>query len=278
MALAIELGGILDEIWNERIEAAGRDEAAMLVRQEFGEAVAAALKTGGQVLWIGGSLLGPDRAEGKSPFEFGNDAVVGLATVMQIGGELVSGAITLFAEDNRYAAAALTRQLVEVEYLAWAFAEDEEEAEKWMRSSKDERQELWQPRHLRARADGRFRGVDYGLHCGKGGHPSPEGIYLLPDHYSPDASAPLWWCDMAIHGHSVWSYALAAAERLGQGDVLSSLEEASALSEVEGRWRNEDPFIELMDEACARQARRRGGLAGILLGLRQEGEALENPP
>lgn len=262
----------MDELWDMRIEVAGRDEAAAEVRREFSEAVAAALRAGGRLLWIGGSLLGPDRAEGRSPFDFGNDAVVGLATVMQIAGELVSGAITLFERDNRYAAAALTRQLVEVEYLAWAFAEDEEEAERWMRSSKEERQELWQPRHIRERAGGRFRGFDYGLHCGKGGHPSPEGIHLLPDHYSPDASTPLWWCDMAIHGNNVWDYALSAAEKLDYKDELNALGEAGSLRETESRWKAEDPFVELMKEGWRRQTRRKGGLMAIMEKLREDRE------
>jgi hypothetical protein len=144
-------------------------------------------------------MFGPDRAEGESPFEFGSDATVGLAAVLQIAGELVSGAITLLGEDNRYAAAALLRQLVEVEYLAWAFAEDEEEARKWMQSTKEQRQQLWQPRHLRERAGGRFRGSDYGQHCGRGGHPSPEGLTLLPDHSAPEVKPAIWWCDMAMH-------------------------------------------------------------------------------
>lgn len=43
------------------------------------------------------------------------------------------------------------RQLVEVEYLTWAFAEDEDEAMRWMRSTKEERMRFWQPRHIRAR-------------------------------------------------------------------------------------------------------------------------------
>jgi hypothetical protein len=259
----------LDEATKEAVEEAARDHVAAKLREDFAEALAVALRAGGKALWIGGAMIGPDRAEGRSPFDFGSDATVGLATVLQIAGELVSGATALFKEGNRYAAAALTRQLVEVEYLAWAFGEDEEEAEKWMRSSKEERQELWQPRHIRARAEGRFRGFDYGLHCGKGGHPSPEGIFLLPDHFAPDASAPLWHCDMVIHGHSVWRYALGAAKKLDWEDALASLEEGQVLSQSEQKWRKADPFMELL----RRRTRPRGGLAGILLGMRDQERA-----
>lgn len=133
---------------------------------------------------------------------------------MQIAGELMAGAIALLRDENRYAAAALVRQLVEVEYLAWAFAEDEEEAQQWMRSDKAERRKFWQPIRIRERAGGRFRGLDYAEHCGKGGHPSPEGIYLLPDHQAPEASAAFWWCDLAVHGDSVWRCAGSASRGL----------------------------------------------------------------
>lgn len=259
----------MDETTQAEVEAASRDEEATRVREEFGNALAVALRAGGKALWIGGSMIGPDRAEGNSPFEFGSDATVGLATVLQIGGELVGGGIALHGEGNRYSAAALTRQLVEVEYLAWAFGEDEEEAERWMRSSSQERREMWQPRHLRERADGRFRGVDYGLHCGQGGHPSPEGIQLLPEHYSPAASAKLWFTDMVIHGHSVWRYALAAGARLAHLETLESLDETRELAEVEERWRGMDPFLDLM----RRRGRPRSPLAEILLDSRRERES-----
>ncbi len=258
----------MDDGLRDALEAAARDEAGAEARKQFGECLSVTLRAGGQALWIGGAMIGPDRAEGQSPFDFGSDATVGLATVMQIAGELVSGAVLLLSEGNRYAAAALIRQLVEVKYLAWAFAEDEEEARDWMRSSRKERQRFWKPARIRERAGSRFRGVDYWEHCGKGGHPSPEGIYLLPDHYAPEASASFWWCDMAIHGHSVWRYALAAVKQLGQEDVLTSLNEANALQEAETRWRDEDPFIEL----CSRLNPPPGGLVGTLVRLKQERE------
>jgi len=193
---------------------------------------------------------------------------VGLATVLQIAGELLSGSLLLFREDNRYAGAALVRQLVEVEYLAWAFAEDEEEARNWMRSTKEERQRLWKPGHIRERADGRFRGVDYGEHCGKGGHPSPEGIYLLPDHSAPEASASFWLCDMAIHGHSVWKYALSASRQLDHDDTLLAVDRNHDLECTARRWRDKDPFVEL----CRRLNRPVGPLEATLKQLRKERE------
>lgn len=225
------------------IDEAGRDDVGVRTRQEVSDAATAALRSGGQILWVGGYILGTDRRDGESPFDFGSDATVALATVMQIAGELLSGATVLFKQDNLYAAAALVRQLVEVEYLAWAFAEDEDEARNWMRSSKEDRQRFWQPRHIRERADGRFRGSDYGEHCGRGGHPSPEGAALLPDHSSSVGLAPLWWYDMVSHGLSVWSYSVAAGGKLGYADQLASIDEQVDLTAAKERWRKEDPLI-----------------------------------
>lgn len=260
----------LDEILDTRIEAASRDQSGEQMRRELGESVAKSLRAAGQMLWMDGAIVGPDRASGKSPFDFGNDATVGLATVLQIAGELVGGAVALLAVENRYAAAALVRQLVEVEYLAWAFAEDQEEATNWMRSTKKERHHFWRPSHIRERAGGRFRGTDYADHCGKGGHPSPEGIYLLPDHYRPDASTAVWWCDLVIHGTSVWRYASAAAASLGHGEVFTSLAETEGLSEAERRWRESDPFMPIMDELRRHQSP--GPLATLLVELRKDRE------
>lgn len=237
----------MDETLRQAIAAAIRDESAARLRDDFANALVAAFRRAGKVLWVDGAMFGPDRAEGHSPFEFGSDATVGLATVLQIAGELMSGVVVLFTGDNRYAAAALARQLVEVEYLAWAFGEAEDEAERWMRSSKEERLDLWQPKHIRSRPGSRFRGSDYGLHCGRGGHPSPEGLSLLPDHSAPDAANRLLFCDAVIHGNSVWDHALIAARKLGHEDAMSSLGEARLLSEARRQWRASDPFLPLLD-------------------------------
>lgn len=235
----------MDPTIEKALERASNDEAAERMRREVCEAVAAALQATGALLLIGGSMIGRDRPQGESPFGFGSDAVVGLSTVAQIGGELLSGGAVLLKEGNRYAAAALLRQLVEVEYLAWAFAEDQNEARAWLRSTKEERQRFWQPRHIREHAGGRFRGSDYSEHCGKGGHPSPEGALLLPGHNHPIASAAIWWCDMAMHGVSIWRYTADAAQELGYGEGINKLDEVQAIAATERTWREGDELLEL---------------------------------
>src|SRR5438067_701261 len=80
--------------------------------------LASTLRETGRLLWVGGYLLGSDRVTRSSPFGFGSDATVGLATVVQIAGELMDGAASLLDRENIYGAAALIRQLVEIEYLS----------------------------------------------------------------------------------------------------------------------------------------------------------------
>jgi hypothetical protein len=123
-------------------------------------------------------MLGTDRRDGESPFGFGSDATVGLAIVAEIAAELISGTLTLLDQDGLYGAAALLRQLVEVEYLCWAFAEDEDEAKRWMRlgAAVCAGPGAASSHALALNARGRGRGVDHDLPCLGG---SKAGANLL---------------------------------------------------------------------------------------------------
>ncbi len=246
-----------DESVKEAIVQAGEDENGRALRTKLGDALAIAFTKVGKYLWMAGSIIGPDRVEGTSPFGFGSDATVGLGTIVQIAGELSSGVVSLLGQGNRYAAAALLRQMVEVEYLAWAFAEDEQEAMNWLRSDRAERMRMWQPARIRKRAGGRFRGVDYALHCEAGGHPTPDGNRLLrsTDQKEPDFFA---WSELLFHGLSVWDYALDAADHLGYGNEIRALPEAKFLNASRERRQAHDPLIAAL------------AVAGDLLGSRRD--------
>lgn len=132
----------------------------------------------------------------------------GADKLCQTAASLVAGATSLLAAGNSYAASALNRQLVEVEYLAWTFGEDEEEARSWLRSNKQERLQRWHPRHRRERSAGRFRGSDYDEHCEYGSHPTPDGCRTL---LTADEAQ-----------REVLLYAWRAVERLGPADAGQS--------------------------------------------------------
>ena len=142
--------------------------------------------------------------------------------LLKIGAALISGASNLFQADNAYAAAALVRQLVEVEYLAWAFEDNKEEAERWMDSSKDERKKFFTPAKLRQAAQGRFRGKDYGYHCELGGHPVPEAGLLLNN---PHKTAQLLLSDMLGHSGRIWDHLVRWADGKAKQDAILSRRE-----------------------------------------------------
>lgn len=221
------------------------DEAGRCAREEVCRKLGTTLRDGGELLWVGGYTLGTDRRDGESPFGFGNDATVGLATVIQVGAELTQGAVTLFEREGLYAGAALVRQLVEVEYLAWAFAEDQAEAMDWMRSDKDERLARWQPRHIRKRSGGRFRASDYGSHCDRGGHPTPNSTALLSGH--SNESLAMWWVDLAHHALSTWEYGIVAAPKLevDYTDQLTDIAKRNDLQAAITAWRERDKLVAL---------------------------------
>jgi hypothetical protein len=232
------------------VEAAANDADGRGAREGVCKALAATFRMAGERLWAGGYILGTDRRDGRSPFGFGSDATVGLAVVMQVAGELMSGTIELLAHGNLYGAAALLRQLVEAEYLTWAFAEDEQEATMWMRSSRSERLRMWQPRHLLTRSGGRFRATDYHGHCERGGHPTPDATMLLPGH-GRYQSPELWRLDLAEHGVSAWRYAMDAAQRLGYQDWVQSASDEHGLPDAIVCWEKRDSLRSVARETRA---------------------------
>jgi hypothetical protein len=83
----------------------------------IGRPLGPAFDSVGRSLWLLGNIICADRVEGRSPFGHGSDAMVGVAVLVQVAGQLTSGSVRLLEADNLYSALALIRQLVEVEYL-----------------------------------------------------------------------------------------------------------------------------------------------------------------
>jgi hypothetical protein len=227
------------DAFRKLIDELAADKAGQKARSRACETFADALSKAGLMLWMTGYHLGADRVSGASPFDFGNDEAVGIATVAQIGGELGTGAIALLKADNKYAAAALTRQLVEVEYLAAAFAEEHEIAADWLRSDSKRRQQFWSPKHLRKRANGAFLNSDYWSHCDMGGHPSTDGMVLLPGHQ--DTPIALSWADLAGHLLGIWKSVLRATERVLDSPIPPEWK-LPDVPAVVARWEQKDPL------------------------------------
>ncbi|MGH9344315.1 MAG: hypothetical protein ACRD19_11210 [Terriglobia bacterium] len=164
------------------INLAASDKNLVQCRHSLADFSAATFLDAGTELHVLGHLIGSDRVDGTSPFGHGSDETVAISVLLRIGSQLVSSAADLFKDGRHYAAAALVRQMVEIEYLAWAFEARDREGQRWLRSDEKERQAFFTPAKLRKAAEGKFRGKDYGYHCELGGHPMPEAGVLLSNN------------------------------------------------------------------------------------------------
>lgn len=192
---------------------------------------------------MGKTLHGFDHVsgtDGASPFGLGNDSAVAVSMLLRIGGELVSGAADLIIDGRCYAGCALIRQLVEIEYLAWAFETKDEEAARWLRSSREERQAFFTPAKLRKAAEGRFRSVDYGYHCELGGHPVPRSWQLL---IGDTAVAQLMLSDCLGHSGRIWDHVVRWSKGTQWADIVAS--KNKAMLEKYLRWKAIDALTAL---------------------------------
>ncbi|MCJ0949448.1 hypothetical protein F6X56_02780 [Rhodococcus erythropolis] len=131
---------------------------------------------------------------------------VAVANVAITAQQLAQGAGNLVELRNYYSAAALARQLVEFEYLMWAFDDDPGSIGDWVQSDRDAREARWGPKAIYARDGNHFRRSDYGRHCEQGGHPTPAGIQLsLPDPDRGTAIFALQLSDLIFHVAAIWS-------------------------------------------------------------------------
>ncbi|MFI6161683.1 hypothetical protein ACIA59_17260 [Micromonospora haikouensis] len=160
-----------------------------------------------------------------------------------IGCELLSGIVALASGRWAYGAAALVRQLVEVEYLAWAVGHDPSDAIEWLKSTKQQRLARWQPGKIRGRADGRFPNTDYGYHCEAGGHPTPEAARTILDNR--DAWVEIALYEAAHHGSNAWHYLVGAFQDFGIPLSDSLDRNHGALDAAIGEWRRLDRLTEL---------------------------------
>lgn len=167
------------------------------LRLETSSAGAVGLRDAGRSLHVIGHLIGDGRVSGRSPRGNGDDAQVAVGVLAQIAADLLDASAPLLSGSNHYAGAALLRQVVEVEYLTWAFANGKREASDWLNSTHRERAEFFTPHRLRQISDGRFSPSDYRHHCEQGGHPVPKAIPLLGS--SDITTAQMLLVDLLLH-------------------------------------------------------------------------------
>lgn len=205
------------DLSREAIRRAAVDPSSIAARSNFAAFAADTFKSLGEKLFVCGHILGADRRDGVSPFGHGDDAVVAVSMLLRIASELVSGCADLVNSRRHYAGASLVRQLVEVEYLAWAFEKNDEECRRWLRSTREERHSFFTPAKLRKAAGGHFRSADYSFHCELGGHPVPGSWRLLND---AEATGQLMLSDCLGHSTHIWNHFLGWAKNCNADDKV----------------------------------------------------------
>ncbi len=194
----------------------------------------------GTELHVLGNLIGPDRSDGASPFGHGSDETVAVSLLLRIASQLVSSSADLFEDGRTYSAAALLRQMVEIEYLAWAMETRDREGERWLRSNREQRESFFTPAKLRNAAQGKFRGKDYGYHCELGGHPVPGASVLLGD----DSVVPqLMLADLLGHTGRIWDHLIGWSRRSSSGEPIFS--RGLEMSKRFSAWKSNDPLAGL---------------------------------
>ncbi len=222
------------------IRAAAKDASLRLHRTELATLATDVFSRVGQELHVLGHIVGADRQSGQSPFGHGTDETVGVSLLFRIAAQLSSAAMELFAGGHNYAAAALLRQIVEIEYLAWAFETRDRDAERWLRSDRKERERFFSPRKLRDAANDRFRGKDYGYHCELGGHPVPTAPMLLAEN----SDLPqLLIADLLGHLGRIWDHLVGWARNSSHGDPI--LQWHSRMLDRFTAWKSLDPLSAL---------------------------------
>lgn len=223
------------------VSVAALDPKLVTARKDLASFASSVFSEVGTQLEVAGYIFGTDRKERKSPFRYGSDEVVGMSILLRIGAQLVSASAELLTEGRPYAGAALLRQIVEIEYLAWAFDNRHQDAERWLRSDQEIREKFFRPAKLRAASEGKFRGKDYGFHCELGGHPVPTATVLLKD---VQLTAQLLLSDLLGHTGGIWNHFVGWAKK--HEDYTAQFKShALTMSQKFRDWNSSDPLVEL---------------------------------
>lgn len=222
------------------IASAVQDESLIKFRFELAHFAAETFLNSGKELQVFGHIFGTDRKTGASTHGHGDDETVAVSILLKTAAQLISASADLFKDGRSYAAAALLRQIVEIEYLAWAIETNDKDGEKWLRSDRKEREEFFKPSKLRKASNGKFRSQDYGYHCEFGGHPVP-GVDGLLDNRLDMQQVLL--SDLLGHAGRIWNHFASWAKNKPQGKYLYLRNQQ--MSEKYSVWKSLDPLFEL---------------------------------
>lgn len=170
-----------------------------------------------------------------------SEEAIAVSLLLRVAAQLASASADLFSDNRHYAAAALLRQLVEVEYLAWAIDERDQDGEHWLKSDRSQRRNHFSPTKLRQAAQGKFRGKDYNFHCEFGGHPTPMGAAMLLT--GNKAREQIMFADLLGHAGRIWDHIVRWARQDTCGEPI--VKRNRQMSMQFNVWKSKDPLTRL---------------------------------
>lgn len=206
------------------------DAELRVIRSEVCHLAANWLAAAGNDLWV-------------SSWAIRNSDLEAVALLTQMVGQLGQEAIDAFDRERWYAATALTRQIVEANYLMAVFREDPPQRRRWLNASNNRIVKSFRPNKMRQIAG--FDAREYSQHCSWGGHPNPSARWLLPNHNTGAAHPGALAADLAMHLTEGVDILVSVLETIsGVEPIVERMPEADSLSQVYTRWHAEDPLAE----------------------------------
>lgn len=203
--------------------------------------VAPKLEAAGFSLQNFGNAADNDETFSSLPGDESRAAAYTVGELGRIAAELAGVSGELLCGERHYAGAALLRQIVEIEYLTWAFAQEKRDAVEWLNSTSEDRRSYFRAARLRKLAGDRFKDKDYWHHCEQGGHPVPGAGGLIGG--SNQAAAQILLVDLLLH---CWRIADALRHwvLLPTNDSIEVPEPLKAAHRLLRAWGERDPYYQ----------------------------------
>lgn len=175
------------------------------------------------------------------------------ALLMQIAGDLIRAALTAIAEEHFYAAATLSRQILEVTYLAQYFKIAPDRTAHWLTASDNELKAAQDFKLGALRQTVGAHGLLYSHHCALGGHPRHAAALLLPGSrwLEEDLQVPGPAGQIALAPQSALvtdllqhtrPLLIACFESLAPSDLAPYITQTDRLVKAFVKWLQEDPL------------------------------------
>lgn len=206
------------------------------------------------VLDIGGTTLQRVADLAQTSGWMGRDErELAVALLSRLASELLAGITLMSRQSCMYAAGALLRQLIEIEYLMFLGYTDPSNLARWYRADAKELRKVFSPQQMRNASNGLFRDEEYWLHCEIGGHPHPRARLLL-SAYETTLTPVATLLPDAVHHLRLWTSLRLLLPKLDVGEL--ALEEfAEPLVDAIERWIEvEDPLILVFDGIAVKTA------------------------